>query len=233
MRNLPPILLTLAMLCGILFQEQAKPDAARLESYHDAVRRIVEDIPLEIGPWYGTKVKAPEAAIQLLKPNVIFSCQYRNRDTGRVATMTLVQCRDSRDMAGHFPPVCYPASGWATDAEPSTRAIRVGGADVPMARYEFSRLARSSEHGLPQAQEITVYGFFVLPGKGFATSMSDVRSAASDLRVRGLGAGQVQVLMDSGAGVVDEENVVRDLLAPVIPALRAIEDDTLGKGKGP
>lgn len=222
MRRRLPILITSLMLGVILFQEQAKPDTAQLDIYHAGVKAAVEAIPGTIGAWHGEKVEPPEAAIQLLKPNVLFARRYFNSETGRVATLNLVQCRDSRDMGGHYPPVCYPAHGWTKVGEPTIRTIRVAGVDVPAARYQYQRSAFASEQG------IIVYGFFVLPGKGFATDMSAVRSAASDLRVRELGAGQVQVVMDAGIGVADEEAVVRELVEPVVPALRVIGESSGG-----
>jgi hypothetical protein len=225
MRRRLPILLTLVMLGGILFQEQAKPDAAELDRYHDGVRAAVEAIPEAVGDWHGEKVDAPEAAIKLLKPNVIFSRLYINGRTGRTATLTLVQCRDSRDMGGHYPPVCYPAHGYTEVGEPTVRGIQIAGVDVPAARYQFHRSAFASE------QNIVVYGFFMLPGTGFATDMRAVRSAASDLRVRELGAGQVQVVMDAGIGVADEEAIVRDLVEPVLPALRVIGETDGGRSR--
>lgn len=221
-----PITFTLLLLCGMFAQGLSRPDAADVDGYHLGVRYAVEQIPLTIGAWRGTEVEPPEAAVQLLRPNVLFSCRYLDPVNGRAATFTLVQCRDSRDMAGHYPPVCYPAHGWEETTPMTVKTIRVGGVGVPVARYEYRR------SGFAHEQRIVVYGLFVLPGRGFATGMDAVRDAASDFEFRGFGAAQVQVIMDSWLGSAMEETVVRELIEPTLPTLRVIEGTKGGESRG-
>src|SRR5688572_8658902 len=87
---------------------------AETEPYHAAVRAAVAAIPQVSGNWVGKDVPVPDAAVQMLHPNVIFSRRYQNLSTNETVAVLLVHVRDARDVLGHYPPVCYPGQGWMT-----------------------------------------------------------------------------------------------------------------------
>ena len=45
-------------------------------------------------------------------PTAVLSRRFVELGTGRHATLGVIHCGDVRDMNGHYPPSCYPSSGW-------------------------------------------------------------------------------------------------------------------------
>jgi hypothetical protein len=215
LRHLPTAL-TLAMLMGVLLQARARNDPESVAAYHARVREAVRAIPYRVGPWEGVDRAPPSAAVRLLRPNVLFSRQYTDPQRRRSGTLVIVQCTDSRDMGGHYPPVCYPAHGWRTTVPGTLESVQVGGMPVRVARYTFDRSSFNTRRAL------AVYGFFVLPGSGLGTDLGAVRRAAADYRVRALGAAQVQVVLDEDLTPAEEVEVVGELLAAAWPAVEEI-----------
>jgi hypothetical protein len=213
-----PILLSGLMLAGLWAQDRAKPDSAVVDDYHARAREAIREIPFRVGDWQGTDLDTPEAAVQLLRPNALFTRRFVDARRGWTATLTIVQCRDTRDMAGHYPPVCYPAHGWRPSFATEHQTIRVGSMDVPVARYAFDRSS------ITNVRRVVVYGFFVLPGRGLAADMLVVRQAAADLRARGLGAAQVQVVIDVDLEPEEERLVFMELVAAASKALEVIRN---------
>ena len=57
--------------------------------------------------------EVPPEAQELLRPNAIFSRRFQR--PGEIGVHVLVvHCSDARDMIGHYPPICYPSSGWVS-----------------------------------------------------------------------------------------------------------------------
>mgnify|MGYP007071125856 CR=1 FL=1 len=44
--------------------------------------------------------------------------------------VAVVQCRDARDMGGHYPPICYPGQGWTPKNPGIAVPLRLGGGPV-------------------------------------------------------------------------------------------------------
>jgi len=209
-------LLALAMALGLMLQVRtyaAQDDSA---PFHARVRQLVDRIPVQIGHWSGTDGKIPAAAGKILKPNTQFCRHYRHDTTGRQVTMLLVHCRDSRDMTGHYPPVCYPGHGWLMIGEPQHRTMRLFDMDVPFAVYQFSR------SDVSRTIQCIIYNFFVLPKGGLVTGMSDVVSASADYRTRPYGAAQVQVIFDAGTPEAERTEALGELLAPFGPVIDSL-----------
>ena len=106
-----------------------------------------------------------------------------------VAELLIVQCRDSRDMTGHYPPICYRNIGNELVYEERHQPIDVHGESVPFTEYHFEKYT----HGQPVRQ--CVYNFFVVPGRGVVDDIDGVHEAAEDYERRFFGAAQFQVLM--------------------------------------
>lgn len=189
--------LCLGLLGGIAVQDSTHLKPADVEPYHARAKAEIEGWPRTIpdGNWTTVAdVKLPDSAEQLLHPNCVIQRRYSSGSlqvNGQPvqASLLIVQCTDSRDMAGHFPPICYPASGCRQLSQSPFR-INVNGTPVPGFEYEFLRQI------LPTYRQ-AVYDFFIVPGKGFKTDMDDVRSAAKNYQARYYGAAQFQVVMDA------------------------------------
>src|SRR4051794_20771762 len=106
-------LLSVAMLAGMVAENRTYLKAEQFEPYHHVVKEAVESIPYGIDTWIGKDEPVPEAAMALLKQPVIVSRRYVDtspQDFGqpdRSASLLFVQCKQSSDMVGHYPPNCY------------------------------------------------------------------------------------------------------------------------------
>ncbi len=171
---------------------------------------------MQIGDWKGFVVEAPTAAVALLRPNFLESRRYRNSVTGEEATLTIVQCREPRDMTGHYPPNCYPANGWGALGEASME-IAVGEVVFPVEAYDF--VVESFE----RYERISVYNFFVRPDGRIERGETGVRQAAADRRLKVFGAAQVQVVFGSAVSADRREFVFQTLIEAAMPIIDEIK----------
>src|ERR1700722_12212163 len=106
-----------ALMLGMIAENATHITPANAGPYHAAARLAVESIPTKIGSWSRKDEKIPREAIKLLRPNVICCWKYSDNDVShprwydRWASLLVDQCRDARDMNGHWPPNCYVNSG--------------------------------------------------------------------------------------------------------------------------
>jgi len=106
-RNIPAFL-TVALLLGLTAETLSRPGPKDATPFHTRVREFKTHFNNPEG--WTAKVpdnELPPGAVALLKPNLDICRTYLNPRF----EFLLVQCLDARDMGGHFPPNCYPASG--------------------------------------------------------------------------------------------------------------------------
>ena len=113
-------------------------------------------VPYKLGNWVGSDVESPPSAIQMLKPNVVVSRYYENTETGEALSLLLTHCKDARNLVGHYPPVCYPSSGYATDFNERV-GLTVGDCEISLTEYAFVREYEDELEGT------VVANFMVLP----------------------------------------------------------------------
>jgi hypothetical protein len=217
MFNKPAILLTPVLLAGILAEKQAFLTPEDPGPYHARVREAVDAMPTRAGAWEGVDAEVPEPAQKLLRPNKLLARRYLNTEGGGLGTLLFVHCRDSRDLGGHHPPVCYPAAGWTAEAANPVE-VQAGDVRIPAMRYEFS------QDMLGEQSRQVVYAFFVLPDQGMERNIKVVRAAAADYRMRRFGAAQVQVVLPGSFSGSTERQIVSDLVQLAMPAIRAVRD---------
>lgn len=181
--------LSACVLCIAGVDHSFRKEPADAQPYHQSIVKTAQTAPTQIGDWIGSDVPTPEAAIKLLRPNVIVSKRYVNYVTGEEATFLLVDCSDARDLQGHYPPVCYPNQGWIEMSHES-RDWQVGNLQITGTQYEFTTKT-------PVEVSETVANFMLLPDGKIGRDMDSVRAAAKNLQDRYYGAAQVQVIMDS------------------------------------
>ena len=202
MKSIPAILaspvLCLALLGGIALQQRTRlrPDAPVVKVYHDRAREEINGIPRMVtidGVQWSAEARKPEtAAVRLLRPNVILSRHYVEGVLDRyprTADLLVVQCRDSRDMTGHYPPICYKNIGYEMFDKKAPEPLRVGNLSVPYTEYYFEKWSQG------QPQQLCIYNFFVVPGRGAVRDIKGVHEAAEDYERRFFGAAQFQVLI--------------------------------------
>ena len=179
------ILLWIAAFGGLNLEQPAWAD-----EYHADVSESINAIPQQIGDWIGTDdPEVTPAQQRILKPNIILQRTYRQPGSSDYLRLLVVHCKDSRDMNGHYPRICYPNTGWSLDgAEPMS--IRMGSTAIPATHYSFS----STRDG----RDVEMYNinFFVLPARGtnLAADMAALEASARSVTHSGLGAAQVQIM---------------------------------------
>lgn len=210
-----------AILAAVWFSNAMVPKLQRelVNAYHQRVEDRVLDIPVTVGSWTGRDVPAQREARELLDANIIRQLQYTDFDTGEVIQLLVVHCKDTRDMMGHYPPVCYPNVGWSYTPENDRELIRlsINGIETPAYRYRFTRF----EGGVPRT--MSVINFFVLPqtdGPGLYKDPDGINNASRDRRTARLGAANIQILSDRP---LDPDGpVLTRFLEQLEPAVHAI-----------
>lgn len=196
------------------------PDGSGAAAYHQRVKVAAVDLPRDVGDWSGADTELPESAVALLRPNVLISRRYENKKTGQSFAMLIVQCADARDMEGHYPPNCYPSSGW-TDLSKRRISVQAGSLNAASMEYEFERSTRDF------VERIGVVNLILVPGDGFVTSMGSIRKLAGTISDRYYGAAQVQFVFSSQWSRKQRLAVVEEFGAVFEPLLGIILDKTV------
>lgn len=212
----------LVFLVGVGYMRANPENRAQVDQYHQKVAGLIDSIPIDVNGWSGAQVPVPASATSLLRPNALVARQYVHAERGIQATLMIVQCRDARDMAGHYPPQCYPANGWLLLEDSAEDTVRVSGHE--MRRYAFHRVAGRVE------RDIFVYNIFALPTGELTVSMSDVRKQSADYQYRSLGAAQIQVVIDGGVDMSDHDWILDEMYAIIAPAIEGVRDSGFGAG---
>jgi hypothetical protein len=190
--------------------------------YHARAKSAIDAFPYIIGYWTGSDEAVPEAAVKLLRPNALLSRRYENHSPrlgnhAGWAELLISQCADSRDMIGHYPPICYPSSGEPqTDARPFR--VKAGDLYIDGIEYQFSALPESG------IERKSVYNFFVVPGRGIVPDIGGVRRVSGDYQRRCFGAAQFQVVMDADQSPESRDEVFAALIGSDTAVIKALED---------
>ncbi len=206
----------LAMLVAAGLWTQSYPTAASATDYHDRVLKLAGDAPKHFGPWTGTPNDIPASAVELLRPNATVSRNFVDQAGGRSGQFLVIQCRDARDLAGHWPPNCYPSSGYTETGRTLTQWQAPGLPPISGMNYRFER---ASIHG---TLTLVVDNFLILPGTGFVPNMAAVRQAGDDPQRRHFGAAQVQVVTRAGLTEDQRQAIFAEVLAPHAELLNTI-----------
>jgi len=127
-----------------------------------------------------------------------------------------VQCRDARDMVGHYPPICYPSNGW-TRGITYAKDWHIDDLDVPGTEYNFSR------HGTRQPSALTIANFMILPNGTIGRGIEHVNKAAKNYQSQALGAAQLQIVCDAEMPQNEREETIQlfiEACRPVINEMR-------------
>ena len=222
--------LSVGLLAGIFAEQQRHLKPQDVEPYHARAKAAVEQVPYFIGTWTGQDDEIPVAAQKLLRPNAILMRTFVDSSPGdyrsqyRSASLLIVQCRDSRDMVGHYPPICYRAHGLTMDEKSSgPRDWTVNGKNIPGYEYHFTEMF----HG--RTSRTVVYNFLIVPRKGIVRNMKGVEQAAEDYQQRYYGAAQFQVVFQSQSSA-ERTRAERDQTFATImgPNIQLIETLTSG-----
>lgn len=192
--------------------------------YHQAIVEAGRAVPYRIGDWTGFDEEVPKSAVALLKPNLLLGRRYENGVTGKAVSMFLVHCKDARDIGGHYPPRCYPSSGWVTERT-IPREWVIEGRKFPGRQYLFHRQSQGLDY------RITVYNFIMRPGV-VEPDMSGIREAAADRRRKHFGGSQFQLVLSGDVDPAAADAILAELLPGFLPVIDAILAEDVGTGEG-
>lgn len=213
---LPP-LLCLGVLAGIRVEKSTHLNPKDAEPYHVQAKRSIESIPYTIGSWTGADVVVPEAAVKLLRPNVIISRRYTDSRSGGklAASLLIVQCQDSRDMVGHYPEKCYPQSGHTLTSK-HERDWVIGTRPIGGVEYHFEKTSGTS------VERFCIYNFLIVPGRGIVRDIDGVNKAAEDYQRRYFGAAQFQFQMPDEIGTEARDAIFAELMGEMLTPLQVL-----------
>jgi len=211
-------IVTLALLVAVTSEGLSRPKPSDAEPYHRLAKQVCNAFPNQIGDWKSDDIPPVPAATALLRPNVMMNRQYYKIADGKrvpVASFLLVQCREARDMLGHYPPNCYTGQGWV---QQSSKHVpwNAGPILVPGVEYLFSRLQGNDT--------ITcwVEDFLILPHGGFVYRMEDVYAADADCLRRFYGAAQIQVVMYGNVPEQERKEITETMLGANVKMLKVL-----------
>lgn len=194
-----------------------------VEARFAVIRKAFDEAPRNIGKWSSEDIVIPVAAEDILKPNAILGRRYTEFTLGsdrREATLMIVHCRDVRDMNGHYPPICYPNSGWALDGQENSVLPFVSGTDESPQKSRWYTFTK--KRGSEDEQQLLVYSFFVLPDGTTAVDLSTVSALAGRAASSAKGIAQVQICLSQELNKKTRDDVVRELLGGVSNVMRAL-----------
>jgi hypothetical protein len=223
--------ISVGLLAGIFAERRTHLKPTDVEPYHARAKAAVDQVPYFIGTWTGQDDEIPVAAQKLLRPNAILNRRFVDsappldgRSAYRFASLLIVQCRDSRDMVGHYPPICYRAHGLQVDEKScGPRDWTVNGKTIPGYEYHFTEVLGG------RSSRTTVYNFLIVPGRGIVRDMKGVEQAAEDYQQRYYGAAQFQVVFQSEGSAARSRDERDEIFATLIgPNIHLIETLTSG-----
>jgi hypothetical protein len=210
-----------ALLIGMVAESSTRIQPADAEPYHSRAKMALESIPMQIGSWSGEVGEVPRQAVKLLHPNFIQEWKFSDNNTAaphwrdRWASLLVDQCRDARDMNGHWPPNCYVNTGEElTYSEP--RDWQVDGLVITGMEYHFLKTSAT------ESTRTAVYNFLIVPGTGICRDMAAVRKAAEDYQRRYYGAAQFQLLMNADLPQQERDEIFTTLMQPCVPVIRTL-----------
>ena len=221
-----PAFLTVALLMGLTAETLSRPRPGNADPYHARVKTAVAKIAVPDG-WTFTDGKLPTGAIALLKDPVSL---YRRFQAPHRFDFLLIQCRDARDMGGHYPPICYPSSGWVrvinneagkTPEEKLGKPMEwiINGRVIIGMEYEFTG---SSDTGTITR---TVDNLLILPREHdcYVRQMDKIREAAADYLHKFYGAAQIQLIFDGAVPENERREIFTQLIGKNMNLLTVLE----------
>jgi len=222
---LAPVL-SLVLVVGLSFALPtfAAPDGS-VEARRAEIAVALEETPWLIGPWVGEIAQVPREAQKLLRSNSILSRVYSRRHGPQVHVL-LVHCDDARDMLGHYPPVCYPSSGYvAIEGETaSDLELEVSGRSLPVQTYAFERMRDRTE-----TERIRVFNAFILPDGRVSREIDDINQQSERAPIARLGVAQLQLITPASVPLdeaVASANEILGGMTDLFEALRVGEGAT-------
>lgn len=206
---------TSLLLCGFTAQRMSYPGPADALPYHKKVAALINKMPETIGRWESQNVPVPESALALLKHNAIISREYINTRTHQHLNLLIVQCRDARDMQGHYPPICYPSNGWTPESSQRMQ-WRLPGKTIQGMEYEYHQVFPM------RVATIFVDNLILLPNGRMLHNINGVYQAAADYQTHFFGAAQFQIVFPADTTFEQRKRIATRFFTVAKPIIEAI-----------
>jgi hypothetical protein len=201
-----------------VIQTNASVPSEGLGKYHEDIARQISEFPFQIGTWVGQDVVIPTSAQEILNPNGLVSRRFSRYGAQGSLTFALIHCIDLRDMHGHHPPRCYPASGWSflqgdvgvdEGALAEKLDVRIGDIEARMSVHRFWRADRSITRN-----EMVVVSIFMTPMAGLVNDMALLQELGTMGRgASSLGVAQIQLVFDGNLSGEELHEKVNDFMS--------------------
>lgn len=214
-----PVVALLLML-GAGAEALTRPRPAGAEPYHAGIRKIVkEEMPSSFSGWAGSDTPVTKSAVELLKPNVIYSRQFF-KNNRRVSVM-IVHCKDTRDIDGHYPAICYPANGWELQSKAPGK-WQIDALNIEGIGYEFTKHKHDGGNDY-----MYIDNFILMPDGRIVPDMAAVRKQSADFMTRFHGAANVQIVfydreLGKDEGKIERDEIFTDMVHAHMPLIKAI-----------
>lgn len=208
---------SVAMLVGMGGVIYSPTESREAEVYHERVRVAVDGLPMAFGRWQGTYVPLTAPAEEELKPNAVYSVEFRDKVTGKAFKASLIHCTYARDMGMHSPPVCYPNSGWHMGGAEGRSWTAAERGSVSGTKYVFRRMIQG------RMIQLHVANFYVMPGGGFSVENEAIRERAKLPWLDRFGVAQVQLVFDMHFTEAERERIVESFLEQSWEAFEVIQ----------
>ena len=210
------------ILAGVMAEREflhASP--ADATAYLSRAQLAANGMPRMLGDWVGTDADEndpmQQAAVRMLRPNVLISRTYRNIRTGQSIGFLLVQCQDARDMIGHYPRNCYPTHGWTMESA-AAMTVKLDDLAIDGTSYRFS------QSSFRETKSMNIFNFMILPNGATSPNLDGVYLMARKRALRYFGAGQIQVITDVGMPDNERQDILNLILGSARPAIDAIRN---------
>ncbi len=218
----PWLTILIVVTMGFALPVRVKPDEQAVARKAE-IAQTMASVPFLIEGWIGEDAPVPPEAQKLLRPNAMLSRTYSQVGRPRMHVL-VVHCGDARDMIGHYPPVCYPSSGWLDMPvrENVYAELTVAGQVLPVRQYRFRRM---NENGAED--EIRIFNAFVLPDGTVTRDIDDINEQSERLAVSVQGVAQLQLIASASISYDEATAAAQELLTGMPELL-----ESLGVGQG-
>lgn len=218
--RLPPYLApvcTVVLLSAVFAHSLTLPTPDDAAGYHQRVMEASSGMPMSFGGWTARELPMESGSLELLRPNVAIRLELSHPDYALPMEFLIVQCRDARDLAGHYPPKCYPQVNGYVSRAAEPRNWDSDGISVTGTEYRFA------VNDLPGAPERYVLHFMMLPDGRIVREIGAIYEAGADYLRRHHGAAQCQLFIrDSQLTRAQRDRAMTDVLTAYADLIRAI-----------
>ena len=215
MRRIVPYMAIGFLVASGVLQMRSPVASDDLSRYHQDIANQITDFPYQVGQ----DVVIPTSAQEILKPNGLVSRRFSQYGGDGKLTFALIHCIDLRDMHGHHPPRCYPASGWSfrknDDDRKETIEVLIGDFTTEMSVHRFMQGGP-----MESRSELTVVSVFITPVVGVVNDMETLQEIGSMGRgTSRLGVGQIQLVFNGNKTTEELTEKVNDFISYIPPEL--------------